>query len=58
MEILEVDIEKYEELNDPTSINKTMTDWTIYETDLKNMREMKKKSTKTKRTKKMYNKIA
>lgn len=55
MGILEVDIEKYKEIDDPTSINNVMTDWTIYEIDLKNMREKKKKSTKTKR---MYNKIA
>lgn len=52
MSILEVDIEKYDEIKDPTNINQQITDWTIYENDLKTIREMKKNATKSKKRKK------
>lgn len=46
MNILKIDIEKYEEINDPTKTSQIKTDWTIYETYLQNLREMKKNATK------------
>lgn len=52
MNLLEVDIEKYEVITDPTNVNHQITDWTIYENDLKNVREMRKNTTKLKKRKK------
>lgn len=52
MNLLELDIEKYEVITDPTNINHQITDWTIYENDLKYIREMRKNATKLKKRKK------
>jgi hypothetical protein len=52
MNLLEVDIEKYEIITDPTNLNHQITDWTIYENDLKNIREMRKNAIQLKKRKK------
>jgi len=52
MDILGVDIDKYDEIKDPTNINYEITDWTIYEKDLKKIREIKKNTAKSKKRKK------
>lgn len=52
MDILGVEIDKYDEIKDPTNINSEMTDWTIYEIDLKKVREIKRNTIKLKKRKK------
>lgn len=52
MDMLGVDIDEYDEIKDPTNINYEITDWTIYEKDLKQVREIKKNSAKSKKRKK------
>lgn len=51
MEILGIEIDEYDEMKDPTNINTEITDWTIYEIDLKNVREIKRNTTKLKKRK-------
>lgn len=51
MEILKVDIEKYENVLDPTNISQQVTEWTIYENDLQNMREIKNNFIKSRKRK-------
>lgn len=58
VDILGVEIEKYEEINDPTNIEQKTTDWTIYEIDLKKIREMKRNTTKSKKRKKSLTELA
>lgn len=57
MEILGIDIDKYDEIKDPTNINHEITDWSIYETDLKKVREIKRNTTKSKKRKKSVTKF-
>lgn len=52
MDILGLDIERYDEIKDPTNINRQISDWTIYENDLKTIRSMKKSATKRRKRKK------
>jgi len=52
MDILGVEIDEYDEMKDPTNINSETTDWTIYEIDLKKVREIKRNTTKSKKRKK------
>jgi len=52
MNILRVDIENYEKTEDPTISNNINSDWTINETDLNRIRDMKKNTTKSKKFKK------
>lgn len=56
MDILGLEIEKYDVINDTTNLNEKVVDWTIYEIDLKNIREMKKNSIKSKKRKKSVTK--
>jgi len=53
MKILEVDIENYDLTKDPTNIDEQNTDWTIYDIDLKNIQEMKKNTTKSRKRKQL-----
>ncbi|XP_060844281.1 NAD-dependent protein deacetylase Sirt6 [Rhopalosiphum padi] len=57
MDILGVDIDKYDEIKDPTNINHEITDWSIYEIDLKKVREIKRNTTKSKKRKKSVVKL-
>lgn len=52
MSKLGVNIENYDNINNPICINKKLTDWTIYEIDLNNVRNLKKNITKYKKQKK------
>lgn len=56
MDILGLEIEKYDVINDTTNLNEKVVDWTIYEIDLKNIREMKKNLIKSKKRKKSVTK--
>lgn len=58
LDILGVDIEKYEETYDPTNIDQKTIDWTIYEVDLKKIRELKRNATKSKKRKKSITRLA
>lgn len=58
LDILGVDIEKYEEINDPTNIDQKTTDWTIYEIDIKKIREVKRNAIKSKKRKKSITELA
>lgn len=52
MDILKIDIENYDNTFDPTvGINLQNADWTIYESDLKHVREMKKNVMKSRKRK-------
>lgn len=51
MDILGVDIEKYEKTEDPIVSNKKNADWTIYETDVIRMQNMIKTKKKFKKLK-------
>lgn len=57
MNLLEMDIEKYNVVTDPTNINHQITDWTIYDNDLKNVRELRKNAIKLKKRKKSLIKL-
>lgn len=56
MDILGLEIQKYDEINDTTQLSKKVTDWSIYEIDLKNIRELKKNTIKSKKRKKSVTK--
>lgn len=58
MDILGVDIDGYDEIKDPTNINYEITDWTIYEKDLKKVREIKKNTAKSNKRKKSETKFS
>lgn len=51
MEILKIDIEKYENVLDPTNISQHVTEWTIHENDLQNMRQIKNNFIKSRKRK-------
>jgi len=55
MDILKVDIEKYEETENPIVSNEKNADWTICETDLIRLRDMKKNTKKSKKLKTIHN---
>lgn len=57
MEILQVDIDPYDELNDPTKIINRIIDWTIYDDNIIEIREMRKNALRNKKRKKSMNKI-
>lgn len=50
MDILKIDVNKYDMMLDPTvGVDLQNVEWTIYENDLKNVREIKKNLMKSKR---------
>ncbi|XP_050531065.1 NAD-dependent protein deacetylase Sirt6 [Daktulosphaira vitifoliae] len=57
MEILQLDIDQYDELNDPTKIINKITDWTIYDNNIIEIREMRKNALRNKKRKKSMVKI-
>lgn len=52
MSILEVDCEKYNDIIEPIFIDQNITDWTINEIDLKNLRKMSNSVRNSKKQKK------